>query len=245
MHHFFVAADSLHEKHVILTGPQAHQICDVLRMKPGDKIIVLDNTVYEYTVVLSKVVRQEVSGEVIRKRKSEAEPRTRITLYQSLLTREKFELVLQKCTEIGVGCFVPIVTQRSIIRRPDTITPRKMSRWRRIITEAAEQSGRGKIPKLKNPVNFSNAISGLDGFDCCLVGSIEVKESDLREILRTGDIEPMEIAIFIGPEGGFTKEEIVDVCRTGAMTFSLGKRILRTETAAVVASALILYELDR
>ncbi len=245
MHRFFVTLDCLRGEHVILTGPQANQICDVLRMRSGDKIIVLDDTGYEYTVLLSKVVRQEVSGQVIHKQKSEAEPKTRITLYQSLLAREKFEFVLQKCTEIGVVSFVPIVTQRSIIRRPDVVKPRKMSRWRRIIIEAAEQSCRGRIPRLESHVDFSDAISELDRFDYFLIGEVVSKKSNLREVLKTGGTEPREIAVFIGPEGGFTEKEIADICAKGAVTFSLGKRILRTETAAIVASALILYELDR
>ena len=245
MHRFFVTAESLHEKHVILTGSQAHQICDVLRMKSGDKIIVLDNTGYEYTVVLSKVGRQEVPGQVVDRKKCEAEPKTRITLYQSLLARDKFELVLQKCTEVGVVRFVPVVTQRCIVRLADTVTVKKMSRWQSIITEAAEQSGRGRIPQIEDAVNFSDAVAGLDRFDCRLIGSLEANEPGLREIIRTGNTEPIEIALFIGPEGGFSKEEITLARSKGAVSFSLGKRVLRTETAAVVASALILYELDR
>lgn len=245
MHRFFIKLDCLHGEHVVLTGLQAHQICDVLRMNSGDKIIVLDDTGYEYTVLLSKVVRQEVSGQVIDKRKSETEPKTHITLYQSLLAREKFEFVLQKCTEIGVVSFVPIVTQRSIIRQADVIKPRKFSRWQRIITEAAEQSGRGRIPILESPVGFPDAISELDRFDCILIGAVALKESNLREVLQAGVTKPREIAVFIGPEGGLTEKEIDNICRKGAMTFSLGRRILRTETAAVISSALILYELDR
>jgi 16S rRNA (uracil1498-N3)-methyltransferase len=244
MHRFFIAADSLHEEYVILTGSQVHQICDVLRMKSGDEIIVLDNTGCEYVVMLSKVVRQEVVGRVINKQKTQAEPKTRITFFQSLLSREKFELVLQKCTEIGVAGFVPVVTQRSIIRRADVVKPRKLSRWRSIITEAAEQSCRGRIPGLENPVYFSDAISGLDNFDLRLIGTIGTKESGLREILQAGDNKPTKVAVFIGPEGGFSESEIALACENGAKSFSLGKRILRTETAAVVASALILYELE-
>jgi 16S rRNA (uracil1498-N3)-methyltransferase len=245
MHRFFISAELLQEKHVVLTGPQAHQINDVLRMKAGDSIIVLDNTGYEYIVTLMRVERRQVIGEVVNQRKSEAEPRTRITLYQSLLAREKFELVLQKCTEVGVSHFVPIVTQRSLIRQPQAITPKKMSRWQSIITEAAEQSGRGKIPTLESPLLFRDTLAGLDDFDCCLVGSAVGNEADLRNILPHGDIRPVRIALLIGPEGGFTDEEIAEACGRGAKAFSLGKRILRTETAAIVASALILHELDR
>jgi 16S rRNA (uracil1498-N3)-methyltransferase len=245
MHRFFVSADSFRDKQVILAGPQTHQIRDVLRMKPGDKIIVLDNTGYEYTVSLTKIDRQEVIGEMINKTKSEGEPNVRITLYQSILAREKFEWVLQKCTEVGVCSFVPIVTQRSIVRREESVTAKKMSRWQSIITEAAEQSGRGRIPTLENPLNFTDVISGLDNFDCSLFGSTQTDTPVLSKIIKEKDSEREKIALFIGPEGGFTEKEIADAGGRGAKAFSLGKRVLRTETAAVVASAIILYELER
>ena len=245
MHRFFVPSEGLHDKHVILVGSQAHQIRDVLRMKSGEKIIVLDNTDYEYTVSLTKIDRQEVIGEVIDKNKSEGEPNVRITLYQSLLAREKFEWVLQKCTEIGVCSFVPVVTQRSIVRRTESVTAKKISRWQNIITEAAEQSGRGKIPTLGEPLDFSDVLSELDNFDCSLFGSAQTDTPALREIIKAKDSEIKKIALFIGPEGGLTEEEIADARGRGAKVFSLGKRVLRTETAALVASALILYELDR
>ncbi len=245
MHRFFVSPDSLHDKSIILVGPKAHQIRDVLRMKPGEKIIVLDNTGYEYSVSLTKIERHEVIGEVISKSKPEAEPNIQITLYQSLLAREKFEWVLQKCTEIGVCSFVPVVTQRSIVRRSDSVTANKVSRWQSIITEAAEQSGRGRIPILESPLSFSDALSELDNFDYSLFGSTQVGTPDLKEIMKGKDSGIKKIALFIGPEGGFTEKEIADAYSRGGKDFSLSKRVLRTETAAVVASALILYELDR
>jgi 16S rRNA (uracil1498-N3)-methyltransferase len=182
---------------------------------------------------------------VINKTKSEGEPKTRTTLYQSILAREKFEWVLQKCTEVGVCSFVPVVTQRSIVRRPESVTAKKMSRWRSIIIEAAEQSGRGRIPTLESPLNFSDVLAGLDNFDCSLFGSTQFYTPDLREIIKGKDSAIEKIALFIGPEGGFTETEIADAGGRGAGAFSLGKRVLRTETAAVVASAIILYELDR
>jgi 16S rRNA (uracil1498-N3)-methyltransferase len=243
MHRFFVTQECLRGQQVVFADRQAHQIRSVLRMKPGDHVIVLDNTGCEYTVILTKVSKLGVVGEVVSKQQSQAEPSTQITLYQSLLTRDKFELVLQQCTEVGVSNFVPIVTQRSIIRRPDEITTRKLSRWRSIITEAAEQSGRGKIPQLKSPVNFADCLSRLGAFDRCLIGSPEAAGSNIREILRIGSVKPIAIALFIGPEGGFSDGEIAVAVSKGATAINLGKRILRTETAAVVASAVILYEL--
>jgi len=243
MHRFFVTEKNLLGQQVVFTGRQAHQIRNVLRMKSGDHVIVLDNTGCEYTVILTKVGRQNVIGEIVSRQQAQAEPNTQITLYQSLLAREKFEWVLQKCTEVGVASFVPIVTERSIVRRQDAITPRKLSRWRDIITEAAEQSGRGRIPQIEDPVNFADAVSRLSCFDRCLIGTLGTNGVSIKGVLQFGSDEPVTVALFIGPEGGFTDDEVADACCKGATAFSLGKRILRTETAAVVASAVILYEL--
>jgi 16S rRNA (uracil1498-N3)-methyltransferase len=246
MHRFFVSSECLRGEHVVLVDRQAHQIRNVLRTKPGEHIVVFDNTGCEYTVILTKITGGEVVGEIISKQQTQAEPRTQITLFQSLLARDKFEWVLQKCTEVGVTGFVPIVTERSIVRRSDAIALRKLSRWQDIIAEAAEQSGRGKIPQIECPVSFSEAVSELSDFDRCLIGSPEASGPGLREILRAGDSEPARyrrIALFIGPEGGFTEQEVAAAESYGAVAFNLGKRILRTETAAVVAASLILYEL--
>jgi 16S rRNA (uracil1498-N3)-methyltransferase len=243
MHRFFVAEENLHGKEIVFTGRQAHQIRNVLRIKSGDHVTVLDNTGCEYTVILTKVGRQDVVGEVVSRQQARAEPHTQITLYQSLLARDKFEWVLQKCTEVGVTSFVPIVTERSIVRQPDAITSRKLSRWRDIIAEAAEQSGRGRIPQLDAPVTFVDAVCRLEDFDRCLIGTLGTTGSSVRDILRTDDAEPAAVALFIGPEGGFTDKEVQLAETNGIKPVSLGSRILRTETAAVVASAVILYEL--
>jgi 16S rRNA (uracil1498-N3)-methyltransferase len=217
----------------------------------GDRIIVLDNTGYEYDVTLRDVTKDEAIGEILQKRPAGGEPDAKITLYQSILSRDKFEWVLQKSTEIGVAQFVPVVTQNSIIRKIDKITPQKYLRWRHIIQEAAEQSRRGRIPELQNLINFQDAISNLDKFDISLIASPAKPESkppsagdSLHQILRKKGTRPINIALFIGPEGGFTQQEYQAARDAGAVPIGLGKRILRTETAAVVASALILYELD-
>lgn len=244
MHRFFISGENLHGGQVILTGKQAHQIRNVLRMVPGDQIIVLDNTSYEYVVAITDVSRKQVLGRITDKQPAQGEPRTKITLYQALLARDKFEWVLQKCTEVGVTCFVPMVTERSIVRRLDSIMPARLARWKNIITEAAEQSGRGKIPQIQLPIRLADALARLGAFDRCLIASPQVGNCTLRELLQADRPAPSDIALFIGPEGGFTDEEFAAACEKGAVAMSLGRRILRTETAAVVASALILYELE-
>ena len=245
MHRFFVDKKNISDKQVIITDSRVHQIRDVLRMKIGDDIIVLDNTGFEYQVSLTKFSSNEVIGEIVYKKQSEAEPKTRITLFQSLLAREKFELVLQKCTEVGVESFVPIVTERSIVRRPEKITNKKHTRFESIITEAAEQSARGKIPTLASPIKLSQAVSELNNFDICLFGSMEKECATLKQMLQNADTAPVNVALFIGPEGGFSEKEYENFNSRGVSAFSLGKRILRTETAAIIASAVILHELEQ
>lgn len=142
--------------------------------------------------------------------------------------------------------FVPVISGRSIVRGRSSITVKKLERWRRIITEAAEQSGRGKIPELAEPLKLEDALIWQKEFDLSLMGSAQREVEGLRSVLGQRDIKTNNaIAVFIGPEGGFTEEELQRGRDNGIIEFSLGRRILRTETAAVVASALILYESEQ
>jgi 16S rRNA (uracil1498-N3)-methyltransferase len=240
LHRFFVLPERIRDKEVVL-AEQAHQIRDVLRLKVGERVIVLDNEGWEYEVELTAVGRGEVRGKVVEKREATGEPGVRITLYQSLLAREKFELVLQKCTEVGVAGFVPVITERSVVR-DSGIKASRLGRWRRIIQEAAEQSHRGRLPELAAPVKFEDALAGLDRFEVSLIAAPGARKKSLRACLGGGK-GAGSIALFIGPEGGFTEDEVGQACGNGAVAFSLGERILRTETAAVVASSVILYEM--
>jgi 16S rRNA (uracil1498-N3)-methyltransferase len=242
LHRFFVKADALSGRGVVL-DEQAHQLRDVLRLRAGERIIVLDNHGWEYEVVLSKVGRGEVRGEVAEKRQAGGEPKVRITLYQSMVSREKFEWVLQKCTEVGVAAFVPVIAQRSIVKGGQEIKVNKLQRWKRIIQEAAEQSHRGLIPELESPIKFEDAAKRIDNSNCWLVGSPQADGASLAACLKDFNCAG-GVGLFIGPEGGFTDAEMETLLARGAKAFSLGKRILRTETAAVVASAIVLYELD-
>lgn len=245
MNRFFVSESDIQGERVVLGGEQAHQILHVLRMKAGERITVLDNTGLECEVLLTDVGRHEVEGRIESRRAGVGEPGVELTLYQSLLGREKFELVLQKCTEVGVSRFVPVITQRSLVRDADSVTPKKLTRWRRIITEAAEQSHRSKIPELAEPLRFEEVVSELNGFDRCLIASPYERQITLQKSIRSETKELKSIALLIGPEGGFTEQEIDAAVEAGAIAVSLGPRILRTETAAIVTAAIVLYELNQ
>jgi 16S rRNA (uracil1498-N3)-methyltransferase len=244
MHHFFVSKSNIDGERVELSRAQAHQVCHVLRLRAGQTIVVLDDTGAEYDVTLTTVTGREVTGQIASKRSARGEPTVQITLVQSLLAREKFEWVLQKGTEVGVYRFAPVATQRTLVRAKQ-IDARKMTRWRRILTEAAEQSHRGRVPQLDLPVGLNEAAATLRDFDCALIAVLGEDSPSLKETLADRGSPAASVAILIGPEGGFSPDEISQASENGATRISLGPRILRTETAAIVASAMILYELGQ
>ncbi len=222
--------------------PQARQIREVLRLREGEKIGVLDNSGSEYRVELTHVGKDAVRGRVLEKDEVSREPRTQLILYQGLLKADKFEWVLQKCTELGVAEFVPVLTTRAVA---DAVGRAKRARWERILTEAAEQSGRGKIPTLHPTASFQEALQDAKSRGGLrLIPWEQERTTGLRQALSSS----RPIQLFVGPEGGFGVEEIASARDYGAVPITLGPRILRAETAGLVAASAILYacgELER
>jgi 16S rRNA (uracil1498-N3)-methyltransferase len=239
---FFIPTSDFDGEQVRLSREQAHQVSHVLRLKTGDTITVLDGTGQEYDVTLTAVSSTEAVGRIAGQRRAAGEPVVELTLFQSLLAREKFEWVLQKATEVGVAQVVPVLTERSLVR-VKRMEAGKLDRWRRIVAEAAEQSQRGCIPRLEQVRTFPEAMVQLPDFDRCLIAAPFQEAAALRDTLRGLGGTEASIALLIGPEGGFTPEEVALAWERGAVPISLGRRVLRTETAAVVAAALVLYEL--
>ena len=239
MHRLFLPADWIAEGTVVITGKLVHQLRNVLRLGAGDHITVLDNSGWEYEVKLQEVDSSKVKGRVISKSLVVGEPRTKITLYQALLKGSNFEFVLQKCTEIGIAGFVPIICERCVAGEPDS---KRLSRWRSIITEAAEVSRRGKLPVLQNPTSLTEACKSASGIS--LIPWEEEKARGIGDVLRSHRKirNDPAINIFVGPEGGFSPHE-VDLARScGIVPVSLGPHILRAETAGLVAATITLYE---
>jgi 16S rRNA (uracil1498-N3)-methyltransferase len=249
MHRFFVHPDSIAGRKVIFDNPIAHQIRNVLRMEPGERVLVLDNSGWEYEVILDKVKAGPVVGRIATERLADGEPRTKISLYQGVLKGRHFEWVLQKGTELGVVEFVPVISERCIVAEAEDVE-KKHGRWERIITEAAEQSRRGRLPRLQQPLIFPLACKRAKRMAGLMVIPWEGECSrDLKSAL-VGEEEgasahrkrPFSISLFIGPEGGFTPDEVSLAASYGALPVSLGPRILRAETAGLVAVAAILFD---
>lgn len=239
---FFVPPGNIRGRHVRFLDYQATQIGQVLRLRAGDAVVVLDDSGMAHDVVLDEVGRGHAAGTVHSRYAAGGEPETRVTLYQSLLKRDKFEWVLQKATEIGVAGIVPVITRRTLVRDTGDVTPEKQGRWERIILEAAEQSGRGRLPELAGPLPFMEALDEAKSHDRTLLAHEGEREAGVRAALA--GLQPgASLALFVGPEGGFDAEEVALAEVEGAAVVTLGSRVLRTETAAAVALALALYEL--
>ena len=243
MPRFFVPAEWLEKEEVTITGPLVHRLRNVLRLKPGAHVILLDNSGWEHQMEVTHVSSQRVEGHVVHKSVATTEPRTKITLYQALLKLSKFESVLQKNTELGIVGFVPMITERCIIGSLEDISKTKTERWWRILVEAAEQSRRGRLPTLRPAAMFPAACEDAARGGLTLIPWEEEKERSLRSVLRATERPPFSINLVIGPEGGFTPEELAHAQLYGALPITLGPRILRAETAGLVTAAAILHEL--
>jgi 16S rRNA (uracil1498-N3)-methyltransferase len=242
MHHFFLPPSLLTAETVEFPAETARQVALVLRLAPGDRVTVLDGLGSACEVELLQVSRAGVSGRVLQKRPAGGEPRTRLTLYLALTGRDKFEWMLQKCTEVGAAAFVPVITARSLVQ-DGTDAGKKLERWGRIVREAAEQSRRGRVPEVRAPLRFDAALEAAD-MPLKLIPWEGEQAVGLRQALAPWQGQAdLNAAVFIGPEGGFSAAEIEAARRAGFQPVTLGERILRMETAAVVAAALMLYEL--
>ncbi len=242
MHRFFVSPEAIGDNRVVVRGTIVHQIRDVLRMQPGDEIVLLDNTGAAYRVELVMVERDVVRGRVVDKWKLETEPRAQITLYQGLMKGQKFDWVLQKGTELGIIRFVPVLSARCILGSLNDVSGGRVERWQRIIVESAEQAGRAVVPRLAAAMLFARACESAPPHGLSLIPWEGEHDLGLREALQ--QVPPSkEINLFIGPEGGFSEEEITTAKEFGVTPVTLGPRILRAETAGLAAAAAVLYEL--
>ena len=240
---FFVHPDAIREQDVWSDDPVlVHQLLNVLRLEPGMNVTLLDNTGWEYSVVLDTIERRMVHG-MINHRRLVAAPRLNLTLYIALLKADRFEWVLQKGTELGVAAFVPITTEHTVVDDAADVGMAKIERWERIIREAAEQSRRGQFPRLLPAQPFAQACQqAVPQSRTLLLWEGETTVS-LREALRSTPTNTSStLALFSGPEGGWSTAEIDAAKGYNVECVTLGQRILRAETAPIAALAATMFE---
>jgi len=222
-----------------ISGSDVHYLRDVLRMRIGDPLELLDGTGNIYEAKILKMEKEKIACEIISLRQQESEPKVKVTLAQALPKASKMDLVVEKATELGVERIIPMLTERTVAKRV------KLDRWRRLAKEAAEQSGRAIIPEISTLTPFEEILKIKSRFDLALIPWELEKEKTLKQALRDFlTSQSPNILVAIGPEGGFSQKEIELAKRVGFVSVSLGKRILRTETAGLMVLSALIYEFD-
>ncbi len=219
---------------IVLTAENAKHV-NVLRYKVGDEILICDSNSTDYTCTIEQITKTEIRLKILHKAKCCNEPNVKITLFQAIPKSDKMETVIQKCVELGVYSIVPVVTENTVVKLNKNIK-NKIERYQKTSEAAAKQCERGIIPFVSEPVSFDVALEMLSKMDAAYVAY----EKESKKTLR--DCRLMQnIGIFIGPEGGFSPHEIEKCNQKGIDSVSLGKRILRTETAGLVAVTILLF----
>lgn len=244
MYHFFVAPEAIRGNTAEITGEDVNHIKNVLRMKPGEEITVNDGS-FDYLCRIEELQKELVSACIIEKKSCESELPAAIYLFQGLPKADKLETIIQKCTELGVSEIIPVAMKRCIAKLEPKKEEAKLKRWQLIAQSAAKQSGRGVIPKISTVLSYEAALHRASQMNHILIPYEKARNMEAtREALRM--IKPgEEAAIFIGPEGGFEESEIALAEEKGAKAITLGRRILRTETAGMTALAMLAYELEK
>lgn len=220
-----------------------HQLQVVLRLQAGAQFVLLDGQGHAFQAELLMLTRKEATGRVLAEVACPPEPRAQVTLYQATLKADKFEWILQKGTELGVSRFVPVISQRSIVR-PTAAVLNKYARWQAIIREAAEQCGRGRLPELLPPLDWSAAIQQAHGLRLLPWEEQHRAAVTIKTALTSPADNSTSLALLIGPEGGIAEEEAMAAQAQGWQWVSLGPRILRAETAAIASIVLAMAYLN-
>ncbi len=248
MYQFFVEPAQIHEsdKSVIITGSDVNHIRNVLRMKPGEEISVSNGQDgREYRCGILSLEEDCIRCELRFIKEDGVELPSRIYLFQGLPKADKMELIIQKAVELGVYQVIPVATKRCVVKLDDKKAKSKIARWQGIAEAAAKQSKRGIIPQVNEVMSFRDAVRYAADMDVKLI-PYELAEGMEKTKALIEHIEPnRSIAVFIGPEGGFEEEEIRLALESGIEPVTLGRRILRTETAGMTVLSWIMYHLEQ
>ncbi len=246
MHQFFVEPSQIHGNRVIITGEDVNHIKNVLRMRPGEEISVSNGQDgREYRCGIEELGEGQILCGLRFIKEEGAELPSRIYLFQGLPKGDKMELIVQKAVELGAFEIIPVTCRRTIVKLDEKKAKSRVLRWQGIAQAAAKQSRRGVIPQIKDVMSFKEAV-GYSSFIPMRMIPYELAEGmdKTREVMS--GIKPGEdVAVFIGPEGGFAVEEIEEAVGAGIIPLTLGKRILRTETAGMAVLSIIMYHLER
>ncbi len=252
MYHFFVEPFQIGEKYISITGQDVNHIKNVIRLKAGDEISISNGVDgKDYRCEIKEITDDEVVCELRFIKEDGVELPVKVYLFQGLPKGDKMELIIQKLVELGVYEIIPVAMKRCVVKLDDKKAKSKIARWQGIAEAAAKQSKRAVVPEIKNVMSYKEALKYASGMNIKLV-PYEMEETleassgmkGTKAIIES--IEPNQsVAVFIGPEGGFDEQEINEAIECGMKPITLGKRILRTETAGMTVMAWIMYQMEK
>ncbi len=238
---FFVAPEKVSGERITVDTEDISHIKKVLRLNIGDEIIISDSCGTDYVTEIEEISDRAVICRVKEKSKNDTEPDIAVTLYQALPKASKMEFIIQKTTELGIVRIVPCALTRCVVKLDGKDAQKKCERWQKIADEAAKQSGRGILPEIAPVMTFRDAVEDMKKADLCFVPYESAEDIKLRDIITSKPCKA--VSFMIGPEGGFSPEEAAYLECQGIPLVTLGKRILRTETAGMAVLSMIMYEI--
>lgn len=262
MNRFFTGPENIGQNTIIIDdADDLHHMMKVLRLREGDEVDVSDTVEWEYRARIVSLSKEEAQLRILDKQTFAAEPSVEVTIFQGIPKQGKMETIIQKCVELGVHKIVPVFTERTIVADKGNFN-KKTERWNKVAAEAVKQCKRGIIPEVSQPVKLREVLADCDDnghihtfedFDLVLFPYENEKGTTIKDVLMTvsnpiyqeatgNELE--RIAVIIGPEGGFSDKEARNIISGGGESVSLGKTVLRTETAGMAALAMIMYELE-
>lgn len=246
MYHFFVDSSAIGEGKVRITGADLNHMKNVLRMKPGEVVLISDGTGKDYNCQVETYTDGEGILKILSENEDSRELPSRIWLFQGLPKSDKMEVIIQKAVELGAAGVIPVATRNAVVKLDAKKAEAKVRRWQAIAESAAKQSKRSYIPEVGMVMSLKEAFSYIEeqNFDLCMIPyELEKGMDGTKQVL--GRLAPgQQIAVFIGPEGGFDEDEIRLALEKNVIPVSLGKRILRTETAGPAILALLMMKLE-
>ena len=245
MQHFFVSPEQVKEEKIYVEGGDVNHMKNVLRMKLHEKAEISDGESRTYLCEVEAYEEDVAVLHILEEMEADTEPASKLYLFQGLPKSDKMELIVQKAVELGVYQVIPVAMKRSVVRLDDKKAAKKADRWNSIAESAAKQAGRSRIPEVTMPLSYNEALKMAEELDVTLLpyelaGGMEVTREVIRQI-KSGQ----SVGIFIGPEGGFEPEEVDAAVSMGAKVITLGRRILRTETAGLATLAVLMFELEQ
>jgi len=240
MSRFYAPPDSVRDGKIILRGREAHHARDVMRLSAGDEITVFDGTGKEYSGVIDKMLKEEIVIKISKT--SDRRPGDRrLALVQAIPKLNKMDVIVEKATELGVERVIPVITERTIVQADKSRAGLKVERWRKIAVTASKQCGRATVPEINEIVKFEDSISFVKGYELAVIPCLCDNAERIKTVLK--DNAARSAIVFIGPEGDFTKDEVKAAAAKGVIPVSLGKEVLRSDTAAISVLSVLNYEL--